>query len=177
MPSDAVNSLADLYERYSVAVFRYLLYLSGNPSLADELTGETFYRAVLAVDGFRGDASVKTWLLRIARNLYLRRAERDRRTLSLEALQASGVSFTAPQAEPEQAFLHAEHRQAVERALQELSENDRSILLLAIVEGLPQREIAQMLEMTVAAVKVRLHRARQRLAAALTHVEEGERPC
>jgi RNA polymerase sigma-70 factor (ECF subfamily) len=46
------------------------MHLSGDHSLADELTGETFYRAMLALDSFRGEASVRTWLFRIVRNLY-----------------------------------------------------------------------------------------------------------
>lgn len=96
MGFDEVRNLAELYERYSGPVFGYLLRLSGDRFLADELTGETFYRAMLALDGFRGEASVKTWLLRIAHNLYLRRAEREKRMTSLEALQEQGVTFTAP---------------------------------------------------------------------------------
>jgi len=96
MGFDEVRNLAELYERYSGPVFGYLLRLSGDRFLADELTGETFYRAMLALDGFRGEASVKTRLLRIAHNLYLRRAEREKRMTSLEALQEQGVTFTAP---------------------------------------------------------------------------------
>jgi len=98
MGFDEVRNLAELYERYSGPVFGYLLRLSGDRFLADELTGETLYRAMLALDGFRGEASVKTWLLRIAHNLYLRRAEREKRMTSLEALQEQGVTFTARQA-------------------------------------------------------------------------------
>jgi|GEM_PF-4647059 len=92
MGFDKVRNLAELYERYSGPVFGYLLRLSGDRFLADELTGETFYRAMLALDGFRGEASVKTWLLRIAHNLYLRRAEREKRMTSLEALAACGYA-------------------------------------------------------------------------------------
>jgi RNA polymerase sigma-70 factor (ECF subfamily) len=166
MSGPEVHSLTELYERYASAVFGFLWYLSGDRPLAEELTGETFYRALLAIDGFRGDASVKTWLLRIARNLYLRRVERERRTTSLEALTDAGDGLPDPAAGPEAAVIHKEQRQAVERALLALSESDRSLLLLA-AEGLPQRDLAGLLGISLGAVKVRLHRARQRLAAAL----------
>ncbi|MGC9350130.1 MAG: RNA polymerase sigma factor [Anaerolineae bacterium] len=171
MGSDEVHNLSELYERYSGPVFGYLLRLSADPSVADELTGETFYRAMLALDSFRGDASVKTWLLRIARNLYFRRAQRDKRTCSLEQIEAWGGVFSATEATPETELLERERSSAIQRALLSLSESDRSILLLKAQEGMLCKEIASVLDISISAVKVRLYRARRRLAAAL--VEEG----
>jgi RNA polymerase sigma-70 factor (ECF subfamily) len=172
MGADEVHKLSELYDRHAGPVFGYLLGLSGDPSLADELTGETFYRAMLALDGFRGEASVKTWLLRIARNLYLRRAQREGRTRSLEAIQECDGAFAAAEASnPEATMLRRERGQAIQRALFSLSESDRSILLLKAREKMLCREIAQVLDISISAVKVRLYRARRRLTAALH--EEG----
>jgi RNA polymerase sigma-70 factor (ECF subfamily) len=167
MGSDEVHNLAELYEHYSSLVFGYLLRLSGDRPLADELTGETFYRAMLALDSFRGEASVKTWLLRIARNLYLRRVQRVQRTTSLEEIQEQGTAFAAPQTNPEAEVLCQERSRAIQQALLSLSESDRSILLLKAQEKMLCKEIAQVLDISVSAVKVRLYRARRRLAAAL----------
>ncbi|NIN64543.1 MAG: sigma-70 family RNA polymerase sigma factor [Anaerolineae bacterium] len=167
MLSGEVHSLAELYERYSGAVFDYLLRVSGDRPLADDLTSETFFRAMVALDGFRGEASVKTWLLRIARNLYLRRAERDRRTTSLEHLQEHGVSFAGKQLDPETYLLRQERSHAIQRALLSLRESDRSILLLSARESMSCREIGEVLDISVTAVKVRLYRARRRLTSAL----------
>jgi RNA polymerase sigma factor (sigma-70 family) len=171
MKSEEVHSLEELYERYSGPVFDYLLRVSGDRPLADELTGETFYRAMLALDGFRGEASVKTWLLRIARNLYLRRAEREQRSVSLDDLEEQGLSFATPQAGPEKELLRDERSRAIQRALLSLREGDRSILLLSAREDLSCRHIGEVLDISVTAVKVRLYRARRRLASALS--EEG----
>ena len=168
MDSDEVHGLAELYEQYSGPVFGYLLRLSGDYPLADELTGETFYRAILALDGFRGEASAKTWLLRIARNLYLRWMEREQRMISLENLQGREVTLAASQADPETELLRQERSQTIQRALLSLSESDRSILLLKAQERMPCKEIARVLDSSVSAVKVRLYRARRRLAAALS---------
>ena len=165
MKRPQIDSLDELYEAYAGNVFGYLLHLSGDRALADELTGETFYRALLAVDGFRGDASVKTWLLRIARNLYLRQHQRAQRNSSLEALQEQGVVFQEKQRSPETAVLHHEQQHALHRALHQLSEQDRTLLLLVTQEEMAQREVAQILGISVSATKVRLFRARQRLAA------------
>ena len=167
MDEQHIDSLDKLYEAYASNVFGYLLHLSGDQALADELTGETFYRAMLSLDGFRGDASLKTWLLRIARNLYLRQNKRAKGHTSLEALQEQGVVFPTRQAGPETAVLHHEQHRALHNALQQLSEQDRTLLLLVTREEMPQREVAHLLDISVSAVKVRLFRARQRLATLL----------
>ena len=115
MNSEEVRSLAALYKKYSGAVFGYLLHLSGNRTLADELTAEAFYRAIRALDGFRGDASVKTWLMRITRNLYLRRRERDKRLISLEEVQERGVAFVSSSSDPEATVLRQEKSRIIQK--------------------------------------------------------------
>lgn len=168
--SGEVRSLKTLFEQYSPSVFSYLLRLSGDRALAQDLTSETFYKAILAIDGFRGDASVKTWLLRIARNLYLRRSQRERRSTSLETMQEDGANFIASQPGPEDEVIRIERDEAIQEALLSLSEDDRTILLLSSQEHMAYREIAQVLEISVPAVKVRIHRARKRFAIALNEV-------
>ena len=165
--TQGVESVADLFDQYAGAIYGYLLRLSGDQALADDLTNETFYRAMLALAGFRGEASVKTWLLSIARNLYLNRVKREKRMTSLEALEEQGVSFTATHPGPEKVVMDRERSAALEQALLTLSETDRSILLLASQEKLSYLEIGQVLGFSVALVKIRLFRARQRLARLL----------
>lgn len=174
-PSGEINSLKDLFEQYSTSVFSYLLRLSGDRALAQDLTSETFYRAVLSIDGFRGDASVKTWLLRIARNLFLRRAKHEQRKTSLESMQEEGAKFSAPQPGPEAEVIRQESVQDIQQALLALSENDRTILLLSSQENMAYREIAHVLDVSVSAVKVRIHRARQRFAVALDEINNPQK--
>ena len=168
----AVTNLDEGFEYYADSVFKYLFYLSGDSPLAEDLTGETFLRAIIAIDGFRGDASLKTWLLRIARNLYLRRVKREKPMVSLEQLHAVGQEIAInPQPSAETEVLRQEQQRMAQQAMLSLSENDRSILILSSIEKLPYREIAKVLNISVPAVKVRVHRARQRLAAILQSEE------
>ena len=96
------QALERVHDAYYPALFRYIAYKVGDRETAEDLTSETFLRAIIAIDGFRGDASIKTWLLRIARNLYLRYRDREKRSISLEHLQANGWEFSEhPQFEPE----------------------------------------------------------------------------
>ena len=151
------------------AVYGFLFRLSGDRACADELTNETFLRAMISLDGFRGEASVKTWLLRIARNLYLNRVKKEKRETSLDALVEQGVPFPENQPGPEEHALTRERSDALQQGLLALSEADRSILLLSSQEKLSHQEIGQILGITVAAVKVRIFRARQRLSEAISY--------
>ena len=65
-------------------VYRYLLSLSGSESVAEELTSETFFRAMDALDRFRGECSVRVWLCQIAKNLYYSQLRREKRLAPLE---------------------------------------------------------------------------------------------
>jgi RNA polymerase sigma-70 factor (ECF subfamily) len=162
-----VRNWEELFERYSPAVFGYLHRMSDDRHLAEDLTSETFYRAMRALDGFRGDASIKTWLLRIARNLYLNRKRRDDRSQSLDDLEERGVTAATREPDPETRFIREEESEKVRRALRDLPDDDRSILLLAAEDELSCREIAEVLDISLTAVKTRLFRARRRLAGLL----------
>jgi RNA polymerase sigma-70 factor (ECF subfamily) len=147
-----------LFERYSQDVFRFTLYLSADPSLAEELTQETFVRAWVTSGGLRG-GTVKAYLLAIARNLFL--AERKRkRTERRVALDSNVIDpKPGPQAVAEGRI---ELDTALE-ALQGLPEIDRSALLMHVQDGLPYAAIASALGLSTAAIKVRVHRARIKL--------------
>jgi len=165
--SREVQTIAELFDLHARVVYVYLLRLSADESLADDLTNETFYRAMITLDSFRGDSSVRTWLLKIARNLYLNRIKREKRMMSLDLLFEKGITFPISQPGPETEAISREEGETLQRALQSLSEADRSVLLLASQEDLSYMEIGQIMGLSVAAVKVRVFRARQRLSRAL----------
>ncbi len=149
-----------LYERYSRDVYRFALYLSGDFARAQDVTAETFARAWAARDRIRL-GTIKAYLLTIARNLYrdgLRRPDESQ----LPAL----ADVRDPGAGPEAAAQARSELHVVLRALRDVPEIDRAALLMASVEGLPYQTIATALGLSVAAVKVRIHRARVRLNAA-----------
>lgn len=153
-----MTSFHDLYQRYSGDVYRFISWLSGSSEEAEEITSETFLRAYTAGD-VRAE-TVKGYLLTIARNLYLQRRRRDRRRGELE------VEPVDPGPCPERI---AEGRQELEATLRELGclpEATRSALLLHVEERLTYAEISRALGISEGAVKVRVHRARTRMAAA-----------
>jgi RNA polymerase sigma-70 factor (ECF subfamily) len=156
---------AAFYERHTRDVHRFSLYLSGNFALAEDLTAETFARAWVARDRIRV-GSVKAYLLTIARNLY--RDVMRRRTES-RLPENFDVADRAPG--PEAAARARDELQQVLHALRRIPEHEREVLLMATVEGLSHQAIAVALDLSVAAVKVRVHRARVRLNAVRAEME------
>ncbi len=147
----------ELYEKYSRDVFRFALYLSGDPALADDVTSETFIRVWSSPEPVRL-ATVKAYLLTIARNLWLMERRRGVRRQALdETVPDSSQSVSR----------HLEAKDELERTLrvlQEFPEVDRAALLMRAVEGLAYEEIALALGLPVSTVKVKVHRTRLKLA-------------
>ena len=152
-----MTEFEQLYERYARDVYRFALYLSGSPAQAEDIAAETFVRVWTARDRVRG-ATVKAYLFTIARNLHA-----DGRRLESRQVELHDA-FTDPGPGPE---LEAESRQelaAVLAALQQLPEVDRAALLMRAQDGMPYEEIAAALGLSLPAAKVKVHRARLRLA-------------
>jgi RNA polymerase sigma-70 factor (ECF subfamily) len=145
-----------LYERHSRDVYRFALYLSGDLSLAEEITQETFVRAWVTPGEVYG-GTVKAYLLTIARNLYRAERKRAARHVTLDG------TLLDPKPGPEAVAEGRLELDAVLEALQTLPEADRAALLMHAQDGLPYAAIASALGLSIAAVKIRVHRARIKL--------------
>jgi RNA polymerase sigma-70 factor (ECF subfamily) len=152
---DDVMAFADLYDTYSAAVFRYVLRLSANRALAEDLTSETFLRVWTAPDRLRIE-TVRAYLYAIARNLCLQDARTRKRQSPLEPEHLDRG------ATPD--YERQDEARRVLDAVAALPELERSALLLRVEEGLPYNEIAQILNLSPANVRIKVHRARLRLA-------------
>lgn len=166
----ASGSFDQLYAQYKPAVTRYLGGMCGDPTLAEELAQETFVRAATKLMLFRGDSAFSTWLFRIARNTYLSWVERQR-DAKIDTEEFHALPDRRADGNPEAQILFAEQRTAIQRALAMLPERQRTILLLRDLEGFAYNEIAVVLDMSLAAVKVNLHRARLRFREVYTSLE------
>lgn len=155
-----MERLKELYHHHKGAVFGYLYRMSGSAQEAEELTQETFYQALLSLHRFRGDGPVLTWLLRIARNTYLKRLRRRQRETPI-AFVDDLISGTA--SGPEPGLIRLDEQEAVRAALSRLPEQYRTVLVLREVQGLSHAQIGLILEKSEPTVRVLVHRARQRL--------------
>lgn len=159
-PHHEVVAFGDIYRRYAGDVFRFAYWACGHRADAEDIVAETFARAFAGRDKLRA-SSVKGYLLTIARNLAHERRRRQRPEDELEPTLAD------PGPDPERNAQLAHETRRTLAALSALPETDRDALLLACHEGLALREVAELLGVSLAAIKVRIHRARLRLAQAL----------
>jgi RNA polymerase sigma-70 factor (ECF subfamily) len=157
---------SELYGRYARDVYRFSLYLSGDPALADDLTAETFVRALCGAADLRVD-TVKAYLLAIARNLFRDAMERQRRLVAI----GDRPDDADPAPLPDRAAEDSQTLSAVIKAMQRLPESQREALLLSLEEDLRYDQIGAILGCSAAAVKVRIHRARMQLRADLQRQE------
>jgi RNA polymerase sigma-70 factor (ECF subfamily) len=158
-----VTSFSQAAETHLDDVFGYLLYFTGNRSAAEELTGETFERALRLWHRFdpkRG--SVRTWLCQVARTVALDHFRSERRRARREEAYALGVSETQ-----EAEFVEG-LSPALERALGRLSAGEREVIALRVVLELDGPATARALGISSTACSTRLSRALQKLEEALS---------
>ncbi|MBE7454118.1 MAG: RNA polymerase sigma factor [Kofleriaceae bacterium] len=157
-----------LVARHRGAIHRLATILTRDAAAAEDVLQDTFVAALRGAAGFRGDGSVASWLFAIARHAAHRHGRRaDQVPVAPESLDALGAAAGWGQPDVETVVAAAEERAALERALAELPVDERAVLVLRDVEGLSGHDTAAALELTLPAMKSRLHRARLRLAATL----------
>jgi RNA polymerase sigma-70 factor (ECF subfamily) len=152
---------------------RYLYRLCGSTDQAEELTQEAFIRAYTGLLTFRGKCSVATWLFRIARNTYLNSLRRPSPT-RIDTDELLAIPDQGSANDPVRQYAAVEQRGLIALALAQLPEQQRSVLLLRDAEGLAYVEIADVLGISLAAVKVNLFRARNAFRAAYAAFETHE---
>jgi RNA polymerase sigma-70 factor, ECF subfamily len=150
----------ELYSRYAEDVYRFAHWLSGNPAVAQDITSETFVRVWTAPEEPRME-TVKAYLFAIARNLYRKQWRRDSRKEILDETMADQTPT------PDQAMVQNEEYARTIEAMKALPEIDRTVLLLRAEEDLSYQDIAAATGLSSAAAKVKVFRARAKLAALL----------
>lgn len=159
---------ATLYQRYWPEVLRFALYLCGEHAEAEDLTADAFVRAWMSGRPIRLP-TVKAYLFMIVRNLYRDRLRRLARRRPAATAAAAGLDLPLADGRPgpDRTAAARNELQSVLGALQRLAEDDRAVLAMSAFDEMPHDRIAAALGLSVAAVKVRLHRARLKLAAEL----------
>jgi RNA polymerase sigma-70 factor (ECF subfamily) len=170
------EEFSKLVDAYSRPIYRLGLKMLGIPADAEDVLQNTFLKAFQHLKDFEGRSSVLTWLYRIASNeaLMLLRKQRPEITLS-DALPEEEddhdyfpTQFTDWCCLPEDEFQSSESRAVLDHAVRQLPEFQRIVFILRDIEGLSIQETSQALNLSQAAVKTRLLRARLRLREQLS---------
>lgn len=158
----------------SGACYQLAHRLVGNEHDARDVVQETYLRVYRGLRRFRGDCAVTTWLHRITVNVAQRTLERRSRSRAAQLDEDFDVVDLRPERNPESAMSAADDRGRLVRALAQLPDGLRIVVVLRDVYDLPHKEIARELGISQSAAKVRLHRARRLLREQM--FPEGGRP-
>lgn len=169
------EQFTQIVEEHLSFVYNVAYRMMGNPDDAQEVVQDAFLSAYRARDRFRGDAQVTTWLYRIAVNAALMRLRRTsrRREIATEPEEIYRRIDTTDWADaPDRAALNNELREQLEAGISELPDDLRAAVVLRDVQGLSNDEAADVLEVSVSALKARLHRGRVMLRNILSKYVE-----
>lgn len=172
----------ELIRRYERPIFALIFRMVRDRELAEDLSQETFVKALNAIGSYRPEFKFSSWIFKIANNAaidHLRRRELD--TLSLEgsphaatpeAMQATALQIGSREESPLEVVEARELGSAIEAAIGRLRPEYRSCILLRHVEGRAYEEIAEILDLPLGTVKTYIHRARNELRQMLAHLKE-----
>jgi RNA polymerase sigma-70 factor (ECF subfamily) len=163
-----------IYEKFQPKIFHYLRRLLGNQD-AEDLAQEVFAKVSRGLDSFKGQSKLSTWIYRIATNTAidkLRSASFKRSSENTSLIEETTVgdnNDSLDHTDPplDQKVIRKEMSQCVREYIDRLSPDYRTVLVLSELEGFKNREIADILEISLDNVKVRLHRARASLKQVL----------
>ncbi|MBI2931701.1 MAG: sigma-70 family RNA polymerase sigma factor [Planctomycetes bacterium] len=169
-PDEIVAGFEVLVRRYKNAIVSFTFRFVGDYRTAEDLAQEAFLRVYRRIGDYNSSAKFSTWLYTIAGNLakdeLKRRARHPAKSLDWQSGKSAVTTHNVPtlvdgqSPAPEESMEKDEMRAAIAKALTLLKEDDREILLLKDVQGLPYEEIAQILDLPMGTVKSRISRAR-----------------
>lgn len=148
----------EIYKCYFDPVYRYVLSLSGNTHAAEEVTQETFFKAMRSLDQFRGDSSIKSWLCAIAKNIWIS----EQRKAKTQPLDRASV-LSDPGMSPENRIYCQDESMRVHRLLHRLDEPYREVFTLRTLGQLSFRDIGELFGKSENWACVVYHRARARI--------------
>jgi len=164
------SAFEELVNRYEKKIYRLGMNITGNQEDAEDVLQEAFLKAFEHLPDFREDSRFYTWIVRIAVNQALMKLRKRRSSREVPMDDSEGEDrdvavreFADWKPNPEQQYAQAELEGILQRAVSDLPPGFRTVFYLRDVEGLSTEETAEMLSLSVGAVKARLFRARLRL--------------
>ncbi|MBT2584044.1 sigma-70 family RNA polymerase sigma factor [Planococcus sp. ISL-109] len=157
-----VTQLEDIYNKYFKDVFLYVYSLSGDKHIAEDITSETFMKALTSLDSFRGDSDIRVWLCQIAKNSYYSYLRKRKSFVDLESLPEQ-----ANEDNVEQEITTSESSMNVHEIIQNLKEPYKQVFTLRVFGELSFKQIGKLFAKSDNWACVTYHRAREKIKARL----------
>lgn len=153
-----MQDIEEIYKKYFETVNKYLFCLTHDNDISEELTQETFYKAVQKIDSFKGDCKISVWLCQIAKNLWYDELRKKKKTSNITDIE----DFTTPN-ETEETVISNNNKMILYQKLQKLDEKTREVIYLRITGDLSFKEIGTILNKTENWARVTFYRGKQKL--------------
>lgn len=168
-----IDKMSLLFNRHARYLYGFLFHMTQSKELSEDIVQDVFYRLLKYRQSFRGDGPFVTWMFHVTRNELKRKQKK---------LLKAGLSYDLSQAAEnanddkpaDESLVTKQNQQQLHSAMARMRYEDRELLTLSKLQGLKYAEIATILDVTEAAVKVRVHRAFNELKAIYRKSEENE---
>ena len=147
-----------IYVRYFNDVFLFLKKLSKDESIAEEITSETFFKAMRSIETFRGETDIRVWLCQIAKNCYFSHLKKQQKIIDIDE-----VEFTDSKSTIEEQILNQSDAMQIHRLLHDLAEPYKEVFMLRVFVFLSFKQIADIFQKTDNWACVTYHRARNKI--------------
>ena len=149
-----------VYEAYFRDVFLYIKKLSGDENLAEEITSETFFKAMQAIDNFRGDCDIRVWLCQIAKNTYFSYLKKHDRAMEIDDLDALDAQISP---NFEESLVVQDRAMRVHAHLHDLPEPYKEVFMLRVFGELSYKQIGSLFSKTENWACVTFYRAKNKI--------------
>lgn len=156
-----VTEFEKIYSTYFNDVFRYIRRLSNNEHIAEEITADTFFKALRSIDSFRGECDIRVWLCTIARNCYFSYLKKQGRLENMEDVDALNVPGTAESIEEQ--LVRREDAMRIQRVLHEIPEPYKEVFMWRVYAELSFKQIGQIFNKSENWACVTYHRAKSKI--------------
>ena len=157
----------ELYKQYFNDVYRYILKLSSSHQLAEEITSDTFFKAMRSIDSFRGDCDVRVWLCQIAKNCYYSHLKKQSKINPLDDTSPDDSESISD------ILIAKSDAERIKKALHEIEEPYKEVFMWRVFADLSFRQIGQMFGKTENWACVTYHRAKSKILKKLEEQDNG----
>lgn len=154
-----LSEMSELFERYNVKLYNYFLKLTRNRLISHDLTQNLFYRMIRYKNSYKDEYSVKAWMYQMARNLHIDYCKEEKRS---EELFLNTDTYPIDISDENDDFPEDDYER-LERSFAALNNEQRELIILSRYQGLKYEEISHIVNQSVPAIKVAIHRAIKQL--------------
>ena len=158
-----------IYNTYFKSVYLYVMQLSGNEHIAEEITSDTFFKAINSIDKFRGECDIRVWLCQIAKNTYFSYLKNNKKVLGIDEFDIQNIASSENLMDAK--ISEQEEARLIRQILRDMSDPYKEVFMWRVFGELSFKEIGNLYGKTDNWACVTYHRARKMIQSRLEEIE------